>query len=174
MESKEVAKTKDNPMREISIEKVVLSLGGTGEELDKGVALLKLLTGRKPTKVISRKRIPSWSVRPNLEVGAVVTIRKNPESILKNLLAAGDNVLKKKQVSENTFSFGIKEYIEIPGTEYQRDIGIMGLDVTVVLKRSGRRVRLKKIKKGKFSRRQFISKEEVIKFMEENFETKFS
>ena len=27
-----------------------------------------------------------------------------------------------------------KKYIEIPGAEYQRDIGIIGLDVTVVFK----------------------------------------
>ena len=76
-------------------------------------------------------------------------------------------------MSENNFSFGIEEYIEIPGIEYQRDIGIRGLDVTVVFKRDGRRVRLKKIKRGKIPARQKISKEEIIKFMEENFQTKF-
>jgi len=176
MESKieKPAKNKDsNTMRTIRIEKIVLSVGGTGAELEKGFALLKLLTGKKPAKVISRKRIPSWNIRPNLEVGAVVTLRKNPEVLLKNLLSAGDNILKNKQMSENNFSFGIKEYIEIPGTEYQREIGIIGLDVTVVLKRSGRRVKLRKIKKGKFSKRQVISKEEIIKFMEDNFGTKF-
>ncbi|MBU2615742.1 MAG: 50S ribosomal protein L5 [Nanoarchaeota archaeon] len=177
MESKmeKPVKNKDsNIMRTIRIEKVVLSVGGTGAGLEKGFALLKLLTGKKPAKVISRKRIPSWNIRPNLEVGAVVTLRKNPEALLKNLLSAGDNILKKKQMSENNFSFGIKEYIEIPGTEYQREIGIIGLDVTVVLKRSGRRVKLRKIKKGKFSKRQIISKEEIIKFMEDNFGTKFN
>jgi len=63
--------------------------------------------------------------------------------------------------------------IEIPGIEYQRDIGIMGLDVTVVFKRAGKRIRLKKIKKGKIPNRQKISKEEIIKFMEDNFQTKF-
>ena len=89
------------------------------------------------------------------------------------MLATVDNVLKKKQVSENNFSFGIKEYIEIPGVEYQRDIGIIGFDVTVVFKRAGRRVKLRKIKKGKIPSRQRITKEEIIKFMEDNFGTKF-
>ena len=169
----ELKKNQMNPMREIKIEKIVLSIGGTGEELEKGFKLLKLLTGRTPAKMISRKRIPSLGVRPKLEVGAVVTIRKNPVETLKKMLSTLDNILKKSQISENNFSFGIKEYIEIPGTEYQRDIGIRGLDVTVTFKRAGRRVKLKKIKRGKIPKKQAITSEEIIKFMEENFKTKF-
>lgn len=160
-------------MRKIKIEKVVLSIGGTGDGLEKGVKLLGMLSGKKPARMKSRKRIPSLGVRPKLEVGAVVTIRKNPEEILKRMLAATDNILKKKQVSENTFSFGIKEYIEIPGMEYQRDIGIIGFDATVVFTRAGIRVKIKKIKKGRIPKRQIISKEEIIKYMEENFGTEF-
>jgi large subunit ribosomal protein L5 len=163
----------NNKMREIKIEKVVLSVGGTGDYLEKGVKLLKLLTNRNPCKTKANRRIPSLGVKPGLEVGAVVTIRRGKEELLKKFLAAEDNVLKKKQVSENNFSFGIREYIEIPGIEYHREIGIMGFDVTIVFKRTGRRVGLRKIKKGKVSKRQRISKEEIIKFMEENFNTKF-
>jgi large subunit ribosomal protein L5 len=89
------------------------------------------------------------------------------------MLTTIDNRLKKKQVSENTLSFGIKEYIEIPGVEYQREIGIMGFDVTVTFKRAGRRVKLRKIKQNKVGKKQIISKEDIIKFMEENFQTEF-
>jgi len=162
-----------NKMREIKIEKIVLSIGGTGEELEKGVKLLAMLTGRKPAKRKSRKRIPSLGVRPKLEVGAIVTIRQNVREFLGKMLVAIDNKLMKKQISENNFSFGIKEYIEIPGVEYQREIGIMGFDVTVVFKRTGRRVRLRKVKRGKVSKKQAINREEIIKFMEDNFQTEF-
>jgi large subunit ribosomal protein L5 len=167
------SKSGSNKMRKIRIEKIVLSVGGVGEELEKGVKLLKLLTGRKPAKMKSRKRIPSFGVRPKLEVGAVVTIRKNPEEVLKKMLVTKDNILRKSQISENNFSFGVKEYIEIPDIEYQRELGIRGLDVTVVFKRTGRRVRIKKIKKGRIPKRNEITKEEIIKFMEENFNTNF-
>ena len=160
-------------MKEIKIEKVVLSAGATGENLEKAVRLLNIVAGQKPAKMKTRKRIPSLGVRPNLEVGAVVTLRKNVNEFLKRMLVAVDNTLKSKQVSMNNFSFGIREYIEIPGMEYQRDIGIIGFDVTVVFKTCGRRVRLRKIKAGKVSQRQNIPKEEIIKFMEENFGTKF-
>ncbi|NCN52003.1 50S ribosomal protein L5 [archaeon] len=172
MEEKQKIETQ-NKMREIKIEKVVLNIGGTGDYLNKGHKLLEIITNKKPSKTTSRKRIPGFGVRPGLEVGTVVTIRKGAEEILKKMLSAIENTIKKRQVSENNFSFGIHEYIEIPGMEYHRDIGIMGLDVTVVFKRSGRRVRLKKIKGGKIPKRQVITKEEIIKFMKNKFQTRF-
>lgn len=164
---------KQNSMREIKIEKVVLSVGGIGEYLEKGVKLLKMLTGKNPAKTKSRKRIPSLSVRPGLEIGTVVTLRRDYDDLLRKLLITVDNTLKRKQMSENNFSFGIKEYIEIPGVEYQREIGIIGFDVTIVFKRAGRRVKLKKIKQGRIPKRQVITREEIIKFMEDNFQTTF-
>ena len=172
-EKKQKFSNTENPMRKIRIEKIALSVGATGENLEKGVKLLKLLTGKKPAKRKSVKRIPALGVRPGLEVGAVVTIRKGAEEMLKRILVAIDNTLRAKQMSENNFSFGLKEYIEIPGIEYQRDIGIIGFDVTVVFKRAGRRVRTRKIAAGRIPKRQVISKEEIIKFMEDNFKTTF-
>ena len=163
----------ENPMKKIILEKVVLSVGGSGDSLEKGFKLLKLLTGRNPARMKSTKRIPSLGVRPKLEVGAMVTMRKNLIEFLKKMLTTADNTLKKSQVSENSFSFGVKEYIEVPGIEYQRDIGIKGLDVTVTFKRAGKRVKIKKIKSGKIPKRQNVSKDEIIKFMKENFKTKF-
>lgn len=164
---------KPNLMKEIRIEKVILSVGGTGDLLERGFKLLKMLTERNPIKTRSVKRIPTWGVRPKLETGAMVTIRKNPEETLKKMLVAIENTLRKKQISENNFSFGIKEYLEIPGVEYSREVGMLGLDVTVAFKRAGKRVKLKKIKKGRIPQRQKVSKEEIIKFMEEKFQTKF-
>lgn len=163
----------ENKMRKIEIEKVVLNVGGTAEVLEKGYKLLKLVTGRVPARMRSKKRIPTLGVRPGLEVGAVVTIRKDVHTVAKRMLTAIENKLRKKQIAPNQFSFGVKEYIEVPGLEYQRDIGMMGFDVTIVFKRAGRRVRLKKIKTGKIPKRQIITKQEIIKFMEENFQTKF-
>ncbi len=163
----------ENVMRNVKLEKVVFSVGGIGDELEKGVKLLKIITGKKPYKTKTRKRIPGFGIRPGLEIGAMVTIRKNTEEILKKMLAPKDNILRKKSVTENGLSFGIKEYIEIPGVEYQRDLGVRGFDVTLSFKRAGRRVKQKKIKGSKVPAKQKISKEEIIKFMEENFNTKF-
>lgn len=167
-------KNEENPMRKIKIEKVTLSIGGTGDYLERGFKLLKYLTGKNPMKTHSKKRIPTWAVRPGLEVGTVVTIRgEEIEEFLKKMLSTIDNKLRKKQVSENTLGFGIKEYIEVPGAEYQRDIGIMGFDVIVTFKRPGRRIKLRKIKQSRVGKKQMVQKDEIVKFMEENFGTKF-
>lgn len=163
---------KDNKMRKIEIEKVVLSIGALGDELEKGVKLLELITGRKATKTLSKKRIPAFGIRPRLEIGAKVTLRgEKAEEILKRLLKAIDNQLKEKQISNEDFSFGIEEYIEIPGIEYQRDMGMRGLSVTVVFKRKGKSVQVKKIKRGKIPKRHRVTKNEIIEFLKNKFNT---
>jgi large subunit ribosomal protein L5 len=159
-------------MRDIRIEKVVLSIGGVGDVLDRGVKLLEGMSGRKVMRRESRKRIPTLGVKPGLEVGCFVTLRgKQAEEMLKRLLAAIDNKLRRKQMSENSFSFGIKEYIEIPGMAYQRDVGIMGLDISVAFTRAGKRVVIRKIKRGRLPRKQNIPEEEIIDFMQNKFDT---
>lgn len=166
---------KNNPMRSIFIEKVVLSAGAVGDDLVKAKKLLELISSNKAQVIASRKRIPDFGVRPGLEVGTRVTLRdKAAIDLLKRLLGSIDNKLKSKQVTDNHFSFGIEEYIEIPGMEYHRDIGIRGLNVTVVFARAGQRVKLKKMKTGKLPKKQYISKEEIINYMGEVFKTSFS
>jgi len=176
MKSKQelVSQTAENPMRTIKIEKVVISSGATGAELEKAKKLIGMITNMKPQVIASTKRIPTFNVRPGLEVGTRATLRgEKAISLLRRLLGAIDNILSSKQLSENHFSFGIKEYIEVPGLEYQRDIGIRGFNVTIVFIRKGIRVKRKKIKSGNLPKKQNISKEEIIRYMEENFDTKF-
>lgn len=161
---------KENKMREIEIEKVVLSIGGVADELDKGTRLLELITERKAIKTLSKKRIPSFGIRPGLEIGCKVTLRgKKAKEVLIRLLKSIDNKIAKKQIDDEDFSFGIEEYIEIPGLEYQRDLGMRGLSVTVVFKRKGKRVKLKKIKRGKIPKRQRVTREEIIEFLKNKF-----
>ena len=160
---------KENIMRETKIEKIVVSTAGIADKLDNSFKLLGIITGRKPYKTKSRKRIPGFGVRPGLEVGCQVTIRENIQEVLERFLSAVDNQLKKKQIEDNHFSFGISEYIEIPGIDYQRDIGMLGLNVTVVFVRKGKRICRRKIKRSKSGKKQIITKEEIIKFLNKNY-----
>jgi large subunit ribosomal protein L5 len=161
----------ENVMRNIKLEKVILNIGGVAEKLDKGEILLKEISGKKPVRVKATKRIPTWSVRPGLEVGVKVTLRGNDAmDMVKKLLPAIDNILKEKQIQPNCFSFGIHEYIEIPGVEYIREVGIMGFEVTVVFSRAGKSVEKKKVKRGK-ARRIVVSREEIENFLVSNFKT---
>jgi large subunit ribosomal protein L5 len=162
-----------NVMNSIKIEKIILGVAGVAEALEKGVRLLKMISSMQPIKTKSKRRIPTWGVRPGLELGAIVTIRdqKKIKDLLKRFLETVENKIRRKQIADNHFSFGIPEYIDVPGLEYQRDIGIRGLDVTVVFARPGKRVIRKKIKKGRLPLKHMVKKEEIINFMKEHFKT---
>jgi large subunit ribosomal protein L5 len=168
---KSVPVMKENIMRNIKLERVVLNIGGTGEKLDKGVILLEKVSEKKAIRVKATKRIPTWSVRPGLEVGTKVTLRGNDAiNMIKKLLPSIDNTLKEKQIQDNFFSFGIPEYIEIPGMEYIREVGIMGFEVTVVFSRAGKSVEKKKVKRGK-ARRLTVTRKEIEGYLKSNFGT---
>jgi large subunit ribosomal protein L5 len=161
----------ENVMKEVRLEKVILNIGGVAEKLDKGVILLETISGKKAVRVKAIKRIPTWNVRPGLEVGTKVTLRgEDAINMVKKLLPAIDNTLKEKQIQPNCFSFGIHEYIEIPGVEYIREVGIMGFEVTVVFSRAGKAVEKKKIKRGK-TRRLTVTREEIENYLITKFNT---
>lgn len=166
--------TEQNPMKKVRLEKVVLSCGATGPNLEKAKKLLEMITERKAQIVNSgpKRRIPNFNVKPDMPLGTSVTLRgKIASELLKRLLVAIDNKLRRKQIARNGFSFGIQEYIEIPGLEYKREIGIRGLNVTASFIRAGVRVKRKKIKSGRMPERQYVHKDEIMEFMKENFNT---
>ena len=151
-------------MREILVDKVVLNIGAGTEiaNVEKAVLLLNRISGTKAVKTISQKRIPVWKVRPGLPVGARVTIRgKKAQELLKGLLTAVDFAIPKRSFTENGFSFGVKEYVDIPGAKYDPKIGIIGLDVIVALKRRGYRIARRKIKKASIGSSHRIKAEEA-------------
>lgn len=165
-----------NIMKTIKVEKVTLNLGtgGTGDKIEKGVKLLTAITGEKPVKTMSMLRIPTWGVRPNLPIAVKVTLRgKKAEELLKRLLAAVDNTLPERKFDKfGNFSFGIDEYIKIPGVAYDVSIGIIGLEAAVTLQRPGFRVKRRSIKSAKIPKKHQIQKEEAIQFVRSTFHTK--
>lgn len=162
-----------NSCRQIKVEKVTLNIGAgkSTDKLEKGLKLLELLSGTKPVKTITQKRIAGWGLRPGLPIGCKVTVRgERAAELLKQLLGGVDNKLKLKQIdSEGNVSFGISEYIEIPGVDYIPEIGVMGFQVCATLERAGFRVKKRRLQKSKVGKNQRISKEEAISFMKEKF-----
>lgn len=158
-------------MKNIEIEKMVLNCGGTGDKLEKSFKLLGMISGKKIIKTTSTRRIPGFGISPGKESGCKVTLRNKKEikDLLKRFFAAESNQISNKKIVDNHFSFGIKEYIEIPGLEYDRDIGIIGLDITIVFSRKGKRVKIKKIKQGKYPKKQEVTKEEIIEYLVKNY-----
>lgn len=160
-----------NKMREISIKKICLNIGvgEPGDKLKKAKKLLKLLTGHTPVITKGKKKEPGLGVRPGLPIGVKVTIRDDINKLLKRLLEANENVINKKSFTNSGVSFGIEEYLLIPGLDYDPELGIMGLDVSVVLQRPGYRVSKRKIKKSRVGKNHVITVDESIKFMKDNY-----
>lgn len=164
-----------NPMRKIRLEKITLNMGaGTETEgVEKAFALLNKITGAKAVKTTASKRIPTWKVRPGLPVGAMIALRgKKAMDLLKLLFKAVENKIKKTSFTKNGFSFGVKEYIEIPGVKYDPKLGIMGLEVAVSLDRAGFHVKRRKIARSKIHSKHEISAEEARAWAQETFGVK--
>ena len=159
-------------MKKIEIEKVTINIGCGGdlEKIEKAKKLLEILTNQKPCVTLSKKR-STFGVARGKPIGVRVTLRKKKaEEFLKLALEAVENKLKSSQFdNEGNFSFGIKEYIEIPGIKYIPEIGILGMDVCVTLKRPGYRIKYRKIQKRKIPKKHKISRAEAINWVKENF-----
>ena len=110
-------------------------------------------------------------MRPGLEIGTKVIVRRTKAvELLKNLLKAKGNKLKESNF-DNTgnLSFGVEEYIDIPGVKYDPKIGMRGLDVCVTLERPGYRVKKRRVRPAKLGKNQAIQKQEAVEFIKKKF-----
>ena len=162
-----------NPMREIRIEKVTLNIGcGKTVKPAHAKTILERLTGKKVVIVKTKKR-STFGVGRGKPIGAKVTIRKDYDDLLKRLFEAVDNQVLKSSFDENgNLSFGIKEYIVIPGMEYDPEIGLIGMDVCITLERPGFSIKRKRISK-KIGKKHRITKDEAMEFLSKKYGVRF-
>ncbi|MBI5797558.1 50S ribosomal protein L5 [Candidatus Woesearchaeota archaeon] len=155
-------------MKEIEVEKLTMNIGTgkPGPELEKAKILLNKLTGLKPSETITKKRIPTWGLRPNLVIGCKATLRgEKANQMLTILLAAKDKSLAARSFDNyGNFSFGIKEYLDVSTLNYIPEVGIIGFEVAVTLQRKGFRIKRRGLKKRSIPQRHAISKQEAIDF----------
>lgn len=165
-----------NRMEEIRIEKVTVNIGAGKDQnkLEKGLSLIKSITGVPPVKTITNKRIMGWGLRPGLPIGCKITLRKQPaEDIIPRLLHAKDNILAERNFDNNgNVSFGIPEYIDIEGAKYDPKIGSMGLQVCITFDKAGYRIKKRKIRKSIVGKKHKVKKEQAIEFMKKKFNIK--
>lgn len=160
----------DHPMRQIRIAKITLNIGAGKDEavLKKGLKLLQKLSLHPPVKTVAKKRIPGWGLRPGLTIGCKVTLRKDTKVLLKRLLQAKENTLSIKNFDQSgNVSFGIPEYIDIEGLEYDPELKIMGLEAAVTIERPSYRVKRRKIGARPIGKKQQVTKEEAISFIQQ-------
>ena len=137
---------KENPMRKIRVEKLVLNMGcGTKLSIDVAKNLLERITGVGAVITKSHTR-STFNIPKGKPLGAKVTIRNGANEFLHRLLQARNKTLPESCFdATGNVSFGVKEYIDVPGVEYDPKIGNLGFDVCVTLERPGYRVKRKRI-----------------------------
>jgi large subunit ribosomal protein L5 len=163
----------ENPMKRPFLEKMVLNIGvgAGGEELERAVAILETITGKKPVKTISKKNVKEFNLRKGRPIGCKVTVRgKEAEKLLKRLIIVNNNkMLRKSFDNYGNFGFGITEHISIPGVEYDAQTGLWGLDIMGRIVRPGMRVRYRRKQRSKIPKHHYVSRDEAQYYLEKNF-----
>lgn len=163
----------ENPMVQTKINKVVvnISVGKSGEPLERASKILKELTGQNSCKRKAKKTIRDFGIRKGEPIACLVTLRKERAvAFLKKAFQAVDNKISKNCFDHfGNFSFGIKEHIEIPGTKYVPELGIYGMDISVSLSRLGYRVKHRHRAKSKVGASHIVKPEDAMSFIKEEF-----
>jgi large subunit ribosomal protein L5 len=168
----------NNPMRELKIEKITINFGA-GSDHDKllrGEKLFERIFKKPGVKTKSRKRIQGWGLRIGLPIGIKLTMRGDEANTwLKQFLDARDFNLKETCVdNDGNLSFGVPEYIEIPGTKYDPEIGMLGFEVSVTFKRKGGfRIKHRRLLNQKVPRKHRIPAEEIKEYMIKHYKVNF-
>jgi len=159
-------------MREPRIEKVVvhMGVGEGGRELADAEEILEDVTGQQSVRTSAKRTVQEFNIREGDPIGAKVTLRgADAADFLDTALPLVD--LAASQFDETgNFSFGVEEHTAFPSQEYDPNVGIYGLDVTVNLVRPGYRV----AKRDKVSRSipsgHRLDADDAVAFVEANFD----
>ena len=165
-----------NAMRQLHVDKVVVNIGvgEAGERLVKAEKVLEMVTGHKPVETISRTVNRDLGIRIGMPLGCKVTLRgEDAEEFVRKAL-----VIREMRVPEYSFdkegnmSFGISDYTDFEGMKYDPEIGIFGMDISVVLRRVGNRITQRALLQRRIPKSHRVDREEAIQYMKDTFEVK--
>lgn len=163
----------ENTMKGIVVDKVTLNIGvgKAGQELENAKSLLQRLSGAKAVPTHAKVRNPVFHIKKGDIIGTKATLRGPAaiEFVKKALKVKGFALPARSFDKEGNFSFGVPEYIEFPGAKYDPQIGMLGFDVCVTLRRRGFRVARRRRAKARMGRSHRLRKDDGIAFAKETF-----
>lgn len=161
-----------SPMKNIAISKVVINIGvgRSGEPVEKAKRALNVLTGQRPKVCGAKNTVRDFGIHKGEPIGAMVTLRRDKAvEFIKRVIAAKGNIIKASSFDDfGNLSIGIHEHIDIPGTRYDPDIGIFGMDVCMALSRPGYRISRRR-NKSSIGKNHRIKREDAIGFLKQSF-----
>lgn len=166
-----------NSMNEVQIAKATVNIGvgESGERLSRAITLLEEMFGQSAVKTYSKVTNPEFGIRKRQPIACKVTLRGEKADKAIDMVLEGiyRNIKPTQFDSQGNLSFGIKEHIDIPGMKYNPDIGIFGMNVSITFEKPGYRISKRKIQQKRVPNKHRITKEETMKFMEDNFQVKY-
>jgi len=159
-------------MRAPRVEKVVvhMGVGRGGTDLQNAEEILREITGQQPVRTLAKATQPDFGIRQGDPIGAKVTLRDEDATdfLAEALSIAG---LRRSQFDETgNVSFGIEEHTDFEGQEYNPNVGIYGLDVTVNLVRPGYRIAKRDQRTQRVPSSHRLTPEDAIAYLETNFD----
>jgi large subunit ribosomal protein L5 len=162
---------KDHPMRKPKVASLIIhcSVGESGEPLERVKKIIESIGEMKTVECRAKRTFREFGIRKGEPIGAKVTIRdqKKIMKLIPRLLDVRDNKISKRAFDrDGNFGFGIREHIDIPGTKYDPNLGVTGLDIMFKLERPGFRVKRRFRSPKKIPKRHRITRDEAISFAE--------
>jgi len=162
-----------NSMRIPIVEKVIvhMGVGESGQHLVNAEEILKTITGQGVVRSFAKKTLPTFGIKKNEPIGCKVTLRgQKAQEFLETALGIVDKTLARSQFdSLGNVSFGIEEHTDFSGMRYDPNIGVFGMDVTVVIKRPGERICKRRIATRKIPTNHRVTVEDSIAFLNESY-----
>ena len=163
----------ENPMLKPRINKVIVnvSVGKSGEPLERAIRVIEDLTKHKPCMRLAKKTLREFGIRKKEPIACIVTLRGEEASgfLVKAFRAVDNRVNRRSFDKQGNFAFGIKEHIEIPGTKYSPDLGIIGMDIMVTMERPGYSVKNRHRANAKIGRSHQLTPDESVAFIRDEF-----
>jgi large subunit ribosomal protein L5 len=107
-----------------------------------------------------------------MPIGCKATMR-NRDTIKEFLTSAfecRDNIIPSWNFDkQGNLSFGVRDYTDFPGQKYDPEIGIYGMDITVVVERPGHRVSRRRRAKSKVGDSHIVTPDESREWFVEQY-----
>lgn len=162
-----------NVMRTPVVEKVIIHMGvgESGQHLVNAEEILRTITGQGVVRCFAKRTLPAFSIKKSEPIGCKVTLRgQRAQQFLETALGIVDKTLVRSQFdSLGNVSFGIEEHTDFPGMRYDPNIGVFGMDITVVIKRPGERICKRRIATRKIPNNHRVTVEDAVAFLNESY-----
>ncbi|WP_137288173.1 50S ribosomal protein L5 [Natronorubrum halophilum] len=159
-------------MRKPRVEKVVvhMGVGRGGRELGKAEDIIEEVTSQESVRTQAKRTEPDFGIRQGDPIGAKVTLRGEDAAAFLETALPLANLSASQFDNTGNFSFGIEEHTAFPSQEYDPNVGIYGMDVTVNLVRPGYRVAKRDKANRSIPSSHRLTPEDAIAYLEANFD----